>query len=451
MKNRTEIVSTKRCAIYTRKSHELDLEQDFNTLDAQRDAGESYVASQKANGWVCLAERYDDGGYSGGNLNRPALQRLKEDIEAGKVDIVVVYKLDRLTRSLMDFSDLQEFFDAHNVSFVSVTQEINTSTSAGRMMMNILMTFAQYEREIIAERVRDKIAAAKKRGKHCGGYPVLGYDSDPSSHRLVINPKEAEIVKFVFNRYIQVGSASRVAAELELQGCRGKIWTTRGGVKHNGQKMDNQMIYRMLNNQLYIGRVTHLGQSYPGEHEAIIDRKTWDLAQELLKSNLSWRTNFRNPRFQPFNGLLKCGHCNTAITLSHTVKHGKVHYRYYLCNEDTKRNFKICPNPRIPAAEFERTVLTEITKVLNTPTMLAKIDQRLAVKGTDASLRQLMVKNAIGNLNNLWEILVPVERYKIIHGIVRQITVYRDHMRIEFNKEGIMKLMYELGMEESHE
>ena len=166
-------IKTLRCAIYTRKSHELDLEQDFNTLDAQREAGENYIASQKANGWFCMPERYDDGGFSGGNLNRPALQRLQNDIRAGRVDIVVVYKLDRLTRSLMDFSDLQEFFDRHGVSFVSVTQEINTSTSSGRMMLNILMTFAQYEREIIAERVRDKVAAAKKRGKHCGGYPVF--------------------------------------------------------------------------------------------------------------------------------------------------------------------------------------------------------------------------------------------------------------------------------------
>ena len=187
-------IEPKRCAVYTRKSHEDGLEQEYNSLDAQRDAAMNYIASQKANGWVCVKESYDDGGWSGGNVNRPALQRLMADIRAGLIDIVVVYKIDRLSRSLTDFAELQTEFDKYGVSFVSVTQEINTSTSSGRMMLNILMTFAQYEREIIAERVRDKVAAAKKRGKHCGGYPVLGYDSDPVTKKLLINPEEAETV-----------------------------------------------------------------------------------------------------------------------------------------------------------------------------------------------------------------------------------------------------------------
>ena len=207
MDQSTQLRRTYRCAVYTRKSHEEGLEQEFNSLDAQREAGENYIASQKANGWVCLPERYDDGGFSGGNTNRPALRRLMEDIKAGKIDILVIYKIDRLTRCLTDFSELQEFFDAHGVSFVSVTQEINTSTSAGRMMLNILMTFAQYEREIIAERVRDKVGAAKKRGKNCGGYPVLGYDADPVTKKLIVNEKEAETVRFVFEKYNECGSA----------------------------------------------------------------------------------------------------------------------------------------------------------------------------------------------------------------------------------------------------
>ena len=224
-----------RCACYTRKSHEVDVDQNFNSLEAQREACENYIASQKSNGWICLPQHYDDGGYSGGNLNRPALERLKADIEAGQVDMIVIYKIDRLTRCLADLSDLQEFFDAHDVSFSSVTQEINTSTSAGRMMLNILMTFAQYEREIIADRVRDRVAAAKKKGMHCGGYPVLGYDVNPVTHKLEINEKEAEIVRFVFDKYNECGSAKEVAAELEIRGCRGKVWTTRKGVKHDGQ------------------------------------------------------------------------------------------------------------------------------------------------------------------------------------------------------------------------
>lgn len=213
-----------RCAIYTRKSHEEGLEQEFNSLDAQRESCENYIASQKGNGWLCLPEHYDDGGFSGGNMNRPALQKLKEDIKVGLIDIIVIYKIDRLTRSLSDFSELQEFFDEHDVSFVSVTQEINTSTSAGRMMLNILMTFAQYEREIIAERVRDKVSAAKKRGKNCGGFPILGYDSDPATKKLIINKQEAEIVRFVFKSYLKHGSAKAVSTELELKDFRGKSW-----------------------------------------------------------------------------------------------------------------------------------------------------------------------------------------------------------------------------------
>ena len=263
---------TVRCAIYCRKSVEDGLEQEFNSLDAQRESGENYIASQKVNGWVCLPERYDDGGFSGGNTNRPALQKLIADIKDGKVDMVVVYKIDRLSRSIFDFGELQSVFDEYGVSFCSVTQEINTRTSSGRMMLNILMTFAQFEREILTERVRDKVSAAKKRGKHCGGYPVLGYDSDPITQKLHIDEAEAETVKFVFEEYLRTGSAKAVATTLELKGIRGKVWTTKKVVKHDGQKVNNQIIYRMLKNPLYIGRVPHKETSYPGEHQAIIEQ-----------------------------------------------------------------------------------------------------------------------------------------------------------------------------------
>ena len=450
MEKKTQTLKTCRCAIYTRKSHELDAEQDFNTLDAQREAGENYIASQKANGWICLPEHYDDGGFSGGNTNRPALQRLMKDIRAGRVDIVVVYKLDRLTRSLMDFSDLQEFFDRYGVSFVSVTQEINTSTSAGRMMLNILMTFAQYEREIIAERVRDKVAAAKKRGKHCGGYPVLGYDSDPVSKKLVINPREAETVRFVFKKYLECGSAMEVAAALEQMGCRGKVWTTRNGIRHDGQKINNHMIYRMLKNPLYIGRVPHKGASYPGEHEAIIDEETWRRTQELLATNLTHDAGRKSTKLQPFAGLVRCGHCGGAITLCHTVKGKKRQYGYYLCNEDTKRNIKTCPTPRIPAAEFESLVLRELAAVLKTPTLLARIDRRLEADD-DMSIRQEMTARAVARLEQLWEVMVPTERYALIHRIVSRIVVFKDRLKVEFNRDGMVKLLQEAGLEAAHE
>ena len=436
-----------RCACYTRKSHEVDVDQNFNSLEAQREACENYIASQKSNGWMCLPQHYDDGGYSGGNLNRPALERLKADIEAGQVDMIVIYKIDRLTRCLADLSDLQEFFDAHDVSFSSVTQEINTSTSAGRMMLNILMTFAQYEREIIADRVRDRVVAAKKKGMHCGGYPVLGYDVNPVTHKLEINEKEAEIVRFVFDKYNECGSAKEVAAELEIRGCRGKVWTTRKGVKHDGQHINNMMIYRMLKSPLYIGRVPHKKTSYPGEHKAIISQDQWDKAQKILNSHLRYDAKRRSPKLQPFAGLVYCGHCGGAVTLSHTVKHGNRRYSYYICNEDTKRNFSICPTPRIPAADFETLVIKELTVVLKTPTMLAQVDSRLEEFGTGSAI----AVKALENLTALWEVMCPAERYALIHAIVQKITIFHDHIRIDFNKEGIVTLLTEAGMEKCNE
>ena len=451
MDRRTQISKTYRCAIYTRKSHELDLEQDFNTLDAQREAGENYIASQKANGWICLPEHYDDGGFSGGNLNRPALQRLMEDIRAGLIDIVVVYKLDRLSRSIINFAELQTEFDKYGVSFVSVTQEINTASSSGRMMLNILMTFAQYEREIIAERVRDKIAAAKKRGKHCGGYPVLGYDSDPVTKKLVVNKEEAETVKLVFRKYLETGSAHEVALELERRGCRGKVWTTKGGVRHDGQKVNNQMVYRMLKSPLYVGRVPHRDTSYPGEHEAIIDQATWDAAQKLLSTHLTHDAKRRTPRLQPFAGLVRCGHCNGAMTVRQTVKTKNRQYCYYICNEDTKRNIRSCPTPRLPAEEFESLVLREIATVLKTPTMLAEIDRRLGEDDNGGSIRQEVMVKLVANLEQLWEVMVPTERYSLVHKIVSRIVVFEDRLRVEFNRDGVVKLLQEAGMEAVNE
>ena len=434
----TKIMGELRCAIYTRKSHELDAEQDFNTLDAQREAGENYIASQKANGWICLPEHYDDGGYSGGNTNRPALQRLMKDIQAGLVDIIVVYKLDRLTRSLMDFSDLQEFFDNHGVSFVSVTQEINTSTSAGRMMMNILMTFAQYEREVIADRVRDKIAAAKKRGKHCGGYPVLGYDSDPNTKKLVINRREAKIVRFIFGKYLETGSAKAVSTALELKGFRGKVWVTKKGVKHDGQKINNQMIYRMLKSPLYIGRVPHKDTSYPGEHEAIIDQDTWDKAQLLLKNNMNHDATKRTNKVNPFAGLMFCGSCGGAMILSHTVKHKNKQYAYYICLEDTKRNISTCPIKRIPTDAFDKLVLEQIGALFQTPTMLAQL-----MKDDTLNLPTDKLQDVLKNITGVWEVMCPAERCRLMQLVIRRIDVYEDRLKIEPNLDGIKTLFDE--------
>jgi len=237
-----------RCAIYTRKSTEEGLEQAFNSLDAQREAAEAYILSQKHLGWSVLARHYDDGGFSGGNLERPALQQLVADIEARRVDCVVVYKVDRLSRSLLDFARLMDRFDQHSVSFVSVTQQFNTTSSLGRLTLNILLSFAQFEREIISERTRDKMGAARRKGKWVGGTPVLGYDVDPHGGRLVVNEKEAERVRDIFELYGRHRSLPAVIAELTQRGWRTKVWKSKRGRKHSGRPFTKASLTYLLTN-----------------------------------------------------------------------------------------------------------------------------------------------------------------------------------------------------------
>jgi site-specific DNA recombinase len=265
-----------RCAVYTRKSSEEGLEQEFNSLHAQREAGLAYIASQKAEGWVALPDRYDDGGFSGGTLERPALRRLLRDVEAGTIDVVVVYKIDRLSRSLTDFAKLVELFEGHNVTFVSVTQQFSTTTSMGRLTLNILLSFAQFERENTGERIRDKVAASRKRGSWMGGWPPLGYRVE--NRRLVVVETEAAVVRQIFTRFAQTGSALTVATELNGAGHRTKSQATVTGRVRGGRPYTKGCVYKVLRNRLYLGEAVHKGTSYPGEHDAIIDQRTWDLA-----------------------------------------------------------------------------------------------------------------------------------------------------------------------------
>src|SRR5688572_10608697 len=256
--------ATIRCAVYTRKSTEEGLEQAFNSLDAQRESAEAYVAAQRHEGWVCLSERYDDGGFSGGNLDRPAMRRLLADIEAGKVDCVVVYKVDRLSRSLLDFARVMQTFDQHHVSFVSVTQQFNTTHSMGRLTLNILLSFAQFEREIIGERTRDKIAAARRKGKYAGGRPVLGYDvaSDRAGSKLVLNDDEAFKVRGIFELYLEHHALIPTLKAIQQKGWTNKGWTTKRGTGTGGQPFDKGSLHRLLTNRTYTGVVAHQGQTY---------------------------------------------------------------------------------------------------------------------------------------------------------------------------------------------
>jgi DNA invertase Pin-like site-specific DNA recombinase len=286
--------SAVRCAIYTRKSSEDGLEQEFNSLDAQREAAEAYIASQKGEGWVALPDRYDDGGFSGGNMDRPALARLLADVDAGGIDCVVVYKVDRLSRSLLDFARVMETFERQSVSFVSVTQQFNTTHSMGRLTLNILLSFAQFEREIIGERIRDKKAAMARKGMWHGGIPVLGYDADRSngSPKLVVNAVEAARVREIFRLYLELKSLGLVAAELEKRGWRGKTWKTKAGKPRGGKPFDKCSLYSLLTNPLLAGKIRHNGDVYEGGHEAIIPYDTFQRVRRILRRAIGDRLLF---------------------------------------------------------------------------------------------------------------------------------------------------------------
>jgi DNA invertase Pin-like site-specific DNA recombinase len=274
--------STLRCAIYTRKSTEEGLHQDFNTLEAQREAAEAYIRSQLQAGWIALAERYDDGGYTGANLERPALGRLLADIAADRIDCVVVYKVDRLSRSLLDFARLMEIFERRQVSLVSITQPLNTTGSLGRLTLNILLSFAEFERQMNQDRTRDKMAAARRKGKWVGGTPVLGYDIAAAGGKLVVNPEEARQVQGIFALYVQHGSLEGVLAEMQARHWRTKHWITRDGKEHLGRPFTKAALARLLNNLVYRGQVSHQHEAYPGEQEAIVDEATFDGAKQRL-------------------------------------------------------------------------------------------------------------------------------------------------------------------------
>lgn len=352
-----------RCAIYTRKSTEEGLEQEFNSLDAQRESGENYIASQRHEGWMCLPDRYDDGGFTGGNMDRPALKRLLADIQAGHVNCVVVYKVDRLSRSLLDFAKMIQTFDEHKVSFVSVTQQFNTATSMGRLILNVLLSFAQFEREIISERTRDKIAATRRKGKWAGGHPILGYDVDPRLFKLVVNPDEAVRIRAIFDLYRERQSLSAVLQEVDQRGWRNKDWTTRKGKEHIGNPFNKSTLYQILTNVAYIGRVKHKQNTYPGEHTAIVDPAIFEECQKILRTNGNKNSSpMRNKSGAMLRGLLRCAACNCSMTPSFVAK-GNKRYRYYICSNAMQKGWRVCPSKSVPAGQIEEFVVDKIQRL----------------------------------------------------------------------------------------
>jgi site-specific DNA recombinase len=350
------------CAIYTRKSSEEGLEQSFNSLDAQREACEAFIASQRHEGWQALPTRYDDGGYSGGTIERPALKRLLDDIAANKINVIVVYKVDRLTRSLADFAKIVEAFDAKGVSFVSVTQQFNTTSSMGRLTLNILLSFAQFEREVTGERIRDKIAASKKKGMWMGGLVPLGYDRE--GRKLVPNPKEAELVVKIFSLYLEVGCVRKLAEQLDREQIRSTVWITRTGARLGGVAFARGALYHLLRNRLYLGEIRHRDQWYPGEHKGIVPRSLWDRVQAQLNSNLRKRRNrVRERASSLLTGLVEDEH-GSRYTPSFTVRRGR-RYRYYVSQLAIKNTASEgSGSTRVPAQELESRVMEKLLAFL---------------------------------------------------------------------------------------
>ena len=364
---------TMNCAIYTRKSTEEGLEQAFNTLDAQREAAEAYINSQRHEGWVALPQRYDDGGFTGANMDRPALRRLLDDVEAGLVQCVVVYKVDRLTRSLLDFARIMETLDTRGVTFVSVTQQFNTTTSLGRLTLNILLSFAQFEREMIAERTHDKMSAARRKGKWVGGNPVLGYDLLPQGGGLIVNEDEAQRVRAIYALYLEYGSLMPVIQELDQRGWRMKRLTTRKGKPAGGRPFTKNRLYNLLTNILYTGRIEHQGKIYPGEQPQIVDTDVWNQVQEKLNTN--GRTGgrlVRNKYAAILRNILRCASCDAGMVHTYTRKGNRL-YRYYVCVNAHQRGWNRCETRSVSAPDIEQAVVDQIRGIGRNPALLEEV------------------------------------------------------------------------------
>ena len=437
------IVPKKRCAIYTRKSTDEGLDQEYNSLEAQRDAGLAFVASQRHEGWIAVSDGYDDGGYSGGNLDRPGLKRLMADIEAGEVDIVVVYKIDRLTRALSDFAKLVDVFDRNGVSFVSVTQQFNTTTSMGRLTLNILLSFAQFEREVTGERIRDKIAASKAKGMWMGGMPPLGYDV--VERKLVVNAAEAELVRGIFCRYAEHGSAAQLVRELAIEGQTTKSWITQGGLHRPGRTIDQQYLFAMLRNRIYLGEMVHKGESYRGQHQAIVSQELWNAAHAFIERRKQGPREHRTEHPALLAGLLFAPDGQRMIHHFTKKKNGRL-YRYYVPYLHKRRNAGATLQPgatdvgALPAAEIEAAVLEQIHLALRSPEILVATWRSCQRHAAGADLDEAHVVIAMQRIGAVWEQLFPIEQQRITQLLIERIQLHGQGLDILWREDGWLGL-----------
>lgn len=409
--------STVRCAIYTRKSTSEGLEQEFNTLDAQRESAEAFIASQRTEGWVCLPTRYDDGGFTGANLERPALCQLIHDIQNGQVDCIVIYKVDRLSRSLLDFSRIMEMLDSHGVALVAVTQQFSTTSSMGRLTLNILLSFAQFEREMISERTQDKMAAARRKGKFAGGPPVLGYDILET--KLVINEAEADQVCQIFELYLQHQGLLPTVSAIECLGWSTKQWTTKKGKTRGGLPFDKTRLHNLLTNVAYIGQVRYRQVVYDGEQEPIVEPEIFYRVQELLQQNRRYQEIERRSSQALLKGLIYCAPCGCRMTPAHVVKNKTKRYHYYVCSHAQKRGYAQCPSKSVSACEIERLVIDQI-------------------------------RAAVPEFDSLWQRLSHGEQVSLLQRLIERIDYdgSAGTISVTFNPTGIQTLADGGGMEE---
>lgn len=430
IKHQNQMLTPQKCcaAIYTRKSSDEGLEQPFNSLDAQREDCEAFVASQKSQGWVLDPDHYDDGGFSGGTLDRPALKRLLRRTAAGTINVVVVYKIDRLSRSLPDFLDLVKQFEAHGVTIVSVTQAFNTKDAMGRLTLNMMLSFGQFEREATGERIRDKIAASKKRGMWMGGVVPLGYRVD--NRRLVVRSDEAATVRKVFEGFVQSGSATVLAKSLASEGA-----TTR-----RGKPINKGFIYKLLNNKIYLGLVVHKGATYPGEHRAVISQEVWDKVHTIMGESprvRAGRTRTSEPAL--LKGLVfDAG--GSAMSPTHTRRRGKL-YRYYTSQAILKGGRGAVEVGRIPADQLEAAVIGRLRVLLSAPEVVVAT-WRSSRKKSDR-LTEADVRDALAQIAPMWDELFPAEQARIAQLLIQRVDVGPDGADIRFRADGIHSLASE--------
>ena len=414
-------MKTIRCAIYTRKSTDDGLDKEFNTLEAQREAGENYIRSQAYQGWEIIPTHYDDGGFSGGSLKRPALQQLLNDVEAGLIDMIVVYKIDRLTRSLVDFSKLVEVFDTNNCSFVSVTQNFNTYDSMGRLTLNVLLSFAQFEREVITERIRDKVSASKKKGMWMGGILPLGYDS--YNKKLVINEDEAQIVRLAFEKYLVLRSEIAVAEWLNENG-----YTTMN--KGNNSKFTHMRISKMLKNVLYVGKIPHKENIYDGQHKAIISQEIFDEVQNIKSKNRIGRlAPSRFIEHSLLKGFIYCDCCQSAMVSTKSNKKNKV-YEYYTSVRAVKEGFKNCHVGSIPAGEMDNFILQQMEVLIKSPKIIAGLINEAKI--VRPNVKDIQILNKLNSEETFISHLSSTTQRQLLLLLIKKIRVNVDRIKIMY-------------------